>query len=122
KEKKDLVILFQEKSEFDDVFRDPELHKRLEDFVLLRLPTSFEYRGKKLLDYSPLEDMMGKPGFAVISYHNDKLSTHGEPISVHPLVGSRYRWAPSYGVEQVKIILGLPDTATLSQRSMIYAV
>src|SRR2546422_259896 len=122
KEKKDLIILFQEKSEFDDVFRDPELHKRLEDFVLLRVPTSFEYRGKKLLDYSPLEDMLGKPGFAIISYHNDKLPTHGEAISVHALIGSRYRWAPAYGVDQLKIILDLPAAATLSQRSMIYAV
>jgi hypothetical protein len=122
KEKKDLFILFQERGDLDEVVRHPEVARALKRFVCLRLSVAYQYRGNKLLDYPALEDMMGKPGIAIISMHNVKLATHWQVISAHPLVGSRYRWVPEYGVEEVKIILGLPARASLSQRSMIYAV
>jgi hypothetical protein len=122
KQKKDLFIVFQEKEELQDVLSDPEVVKKLKSHVCLRLPASYEYEGKRLLDYPALADMMGKPGFTIISMHDDKLPTHWQAISAHPFVASRYRWAPAYGVEQVKLILDLPAKATLSQRSMMYAV
>jgi hypothetical protein len=122
KEKKDLFIVFQEDGDLDDVLRDAQVAEQLKRFVCLRLPTSYKYEGKRLLDYPALADMMGKAGMAIVSLHDDKLPTHWQVISAHPLVGSRYRWVPEYGVEQVKIILDLPAHATLSQRSMIYAV
>ncbi len=122
REKKDLVILFQDDRELEDALRDADVRKSLSAFVCLRVSTKFEYHGKRLLDYGALEDMMGKPGLVIVSYHDDQLPQHGEPISVHPLVGSRYRWVPAYGAEQVKIILDLPARATVTQRSMIYAV
>src|SRR5207244_390469 len=64
----------------------------------------------------------GLPGLVVVNYHNKKLPTYACPISVHPLSSSRYRWVPAYGVEQVKVTLDLPAAASLSQRSMIYAI
>jgi hypothetical protein len=120
--KKDLVIHFRADDALDDVFRDEEVRKKLTDFVCLRVADSYEYDGKRLLDYSALEDMMGKPGLAVVSFHDADLPIHRQAVSVHPQVGSRYRWVPGYSARELGVILDLPATATLSQRSMIYAI
>jgi hypothetical protein len=66
--------------------------------------------------------MTGKPGVAVVSLHDAKLPSYREVISVHPLVRSHYRWVPEYGRKELQIILALPWAATLTQRSMIYAL
>jgi hypothetical protein len=65
---------------------------------------------------------MRRAGLAMSRYHATRLASHGYVISAHPLVGSRYRWVPRYGLGEVKLILDLPASATLTQRSMIYAV
>ncbi|MCI0642843.1 MAG: thioredoxin family protein [Gemmataceae bacterium] len=122
KEKKDLLIYFRDKGELDDVFENEDVQRKLKNFVCLRVPLDHEFEGKKLLSYAVLEDMQGKPGLAIVSYHDKKLPTYAAPVSIHPLTPSRYRWVPSYGVEQLKIILDLPAFATLGQRSMIYAI
>jgi hypothetical protein len=122
KEKKDLVIHFRADDSLDDAFREEEVRKKLANFVCLRVPDSCEYDGQRLLDYSAVEDMMGKPGFAVINFHDEESPTYRQAISVHPQVGSRYRWAPGYGAREIGVILGLPRIASLSQRSMIYAI
>lgn len=121
-EKKDLVICFHERGELDEAFNDPEVKKKLENFVCLKLSVDHKIDDKRLLDYDALEDMNGKPGLCVISYHDKKLPTFATAISCHPLTPSRYRWAPSYGAKQIAITLDLPAHATLSQRSMIYAI
>ena len=97
REKKDLVIYFRDQGELDDVLKEDEVQRRLSRFVCLRLPISYKYKDERLLD-------------------------HSEVISAHPYVGSRYRWVPGYGTEELVTILDLPPTATLTQRSMIYAV
>jgi hypothetical protein len=122
KDKKDLVIVFQADKELDDVMKDAEVKKRLEKFVCLKVPTSYKYQGKRLMEHAALSEMMSKPGLAIISYHDDKLETHGFVISAHPIAASRYKWAAEYGVGQVKLILDLPAFASLGQRSMIFAV
>jgi len=122
KEKKDLVIYFRGAGELDDALKNADVKEALKKFVCLRVPLDYEYQGKKLLEHEALLEMIGKPGLAVISYHNAKLPTFGQAISVHPMVSSRYRWVPAYGPAQIKITLELPAHATLSQRSMIYAV
>jgi hypothetical protein len=122
KEKKDLFIVFEENGELKDVLGDAQVAKQLKKFVCLRLGVSYKHDGKKLLDYPALADMAGKPGMAIVSMHDEKLAAHYQVISAHPLVPSRYRWVPTYGVEQVQIILDLPAKATVGQRSMIYAV
>src|SRR5687768_4163711 len=91
-EKKDLVIYFHDQGELDEAFKDAELKKKLEQFVCLKLPVDYKVGDKKLLDYPALEDMMGKPGLAVISYQDKKLPTFANAISCHPTVASRYRW------------------------------
>jgi hypothetical protein len=122
KEKKDLVIHFRNDDKMDEVLNSKEVQKRLRNYVLLRVPTSYEYKGKRLLSYDAFEDMSGTSGLAVASLHDDKLPSHNKLISAHPFVGSRYSWAPDYGTREVKLILDLPSEATITQRSMIYAI
>ena len=95
---------------------------RLQRFVCLQLPLGYEHQGQRLLDHSALSEMMGRPGLVVVSYHDDKLPFYQEAVSVHPFVRSHYHWVPEYGVNAVCTILDLPPEATLTQRSMIYAV
>ena len=121
-QKKDLVIYFRSDDRLDNVVRNPEVQERLERFVCLQLPVNYEYQGQRLLDHSALSEMLGRPGFVVVSYHDDQLPFYQEAVSVHPFVRSHYGWVPEYGVNAVCTILDLPPEATLTQRSMIYAV
>ena len=98
------------------------MKERLANYIYLKIPAAYEYEGRRLLDYPALREMMGRPGLAVISFSDADLPTHGAVISVHPFVGSRYHWVPRYGVNEVRAILELPPTATLTQRSMIFAI
>jgi hypothetical protein len=121
-QKKDLLIYFRADQQLDAVLADPVLQSRLAKFVLLRAPADYEFQGKRLLSHPALAEMLGKPGLAIVSLHDKDLPTFNTAISVHPLVGSRYGWVPGYGVNEIAAILDLPRDATLSQRSMIYAV
>ena len=121
-QKKDLLIHFQGDDRLAAVFDQPAIQQRLGNYVCLRLPAAYEYDGRRLLDYPALQEMMGQPGLTIISYRDPDLPSHGEAISIHPLVGSRYSWVPGYGANEVAAILDLPPTATLTQRSMIYAI
>jgi hypothetical protein len=123
KDKKDLVIYFRDaEGRFDRILAEPSVKRALSRYVCLRLPESYRYRGERLLDHGSLAEMMGRSGLIVASMHDKNLATHGEVISAHPLAASHYGWVPEYGVEQVKVILDLPPTASLTQRSMIYAL
>jgi hypothetical protein len=122
RDQKDMFIYFSADDRLDAVLKQPEVRERLSRFVCLRVPADYRYGSKRLLEYSALEDMVGQPGLAVVSLHDPKLPQHNEVISAHPFVGSHYGWAPAYGENEVKLILDLPPRATLTQRSMIYAV
>lgn len=120
--KKDLLIHFYDDDGMDAILRDPEVVARLKKFVCLELHMSYAYKGERLLDHSSLEDMLGRPGFIIVSLHDDSLDFFQEVVSAHPFVRSRYGWVPDYGLEEVKVMLDLPAHATLTQRSMIYAI
>ncbi len=121
--KKDLFIHFRDDATLDAALDDDDVRKRLgEDYVCLRVPSSYKHEDKRLLDYSAFGDMLGKPGLVIASLHDKELTTYQHVISAHSQVGSRYRWAPQLGADEVRVILDLPRTATLSQRSMIYAI
>lgn len=122
KEKKDLVIYFRDDDQLDEALSIRRLRKQERRYVFLKVPASYKVNGKRLLEYDALSEMAGKPGLAIVSLHDKKLATYNELISAHPLVGSRYGWAPAYGPSEIDIILDLPRHATLSQRSMIYAI
>lgn len=121
-QKKDLFIYFRNDEGYDGIFQDEEVQQQLKKYVCLQLPTDYVYKGELLLDHPALEDMLRSPGILIVSMHNDQLEQYQEVVSAHPFVRSRYGWVPNYGVEEVKVILDLPPEATLTQRSMIYAV
>jgi hypothetical protein len=121
-EKKDLVIHFRADNRLDAVLRHPEVVQRLQKFICLEVTPGYKRHGERLLDHSSLADMMGQPGLVIVSLRDKNSPNYCLPISAHPLVASRYRWVPAYGVEEVKLILDLPPHASLTQRSMIYAV
>jgi hypothetical protein len=120
--KKDLFIYFRPDDRLDEALRDDSVKALLRKFVCVKVPPEHKYQGKLYLDHPALSDMMGKPGIAVISFHDDKLPQYREVISAHPFVGSHYSWVPELGTDQLKVVLGLPVKATLTQRSMIYAL
>jgi hypothetical protein len=122
KSKRDLVIYFRPDNRLDNALKHPSLKPLLAQHVCVKVRPDHEYQGKRYLDHPALTEMMGRPGLAVISFHNEKLRNFRTVISAHPFVASRYHWAPQYGAKQLGIILGLPRTASLSQRSMIYAL
>jgi hypothetical protein len=121
--RKDLVIYFRDaQGQLDDALNDENVKASLDRFVCLRVPANYQFQGDRLLDDPALREMMGRPGLVIVSLHEKDMPTHREAISVHPLVGSRYGWVPAYGPDQVKTILDLPQDATLTQRSMLYAL
>jgi hypothetical protein len=121
--RKDLVIYFRDDGgRLDDALDNQDVKTALNRYVCLRVPQSYTFQGQKLLSEPALGEMMGQPGLVVVSLHDKALPTHQEAISVHPLVGSRYGWVPGYGSAEVKTVLDLPADATLSQRSMMYAL
>jgi hypothetical protein len=122
REQKDLVVYFRNDDRLDEILRHPATRERLADYVLVQVPVDAEFQGGRLLDHPAFGDMLGQPGFAVISLHDKELATHEDLISVHPFVRSHYGWVPDFGYEQVITMLDLPKHATLTQRSMIYAV
>ena len=121
-EKKDLVIHFRKDDTLDGALAAPEVTFRLKKFVCVRLPLDYVYKGQRMLDREALAPMIKSPGICVVSRHDDHLPYHDQIISAHPLVSSEYRWVPALGERELAIILDLPDHATLSQRSLIYAI
>jgi hypothetical protein len=121
-QKKDLVVHFRADESLDKAFEALEVRERLQRHVCVRLPIDYVYKGEKMLERAPLAAMLRKPGLCVVSRHDETLLTHDHVVSAHPLVGSDYRWAPSLGAKEIAIILDLPPKATLSQRSMIFAI
>ena len=120
---KDVVIHIRSDDRLDSVLEDAEVKAKLRDFVCLRVPASYELNGKRILEENAFKDMADRAGLMVVSMHDEKLPTFRKAISAHPLVASHYHWAPrSYGAEEVKTILDLPKDATLSQRSIIFAL
>lgn len=120
--KKDLVVHFRADDSLDKALDSAEVRDRLKQFVCVRLPVDYVYKGEKMLDRPQLAEMHNKPGLAIVSRHDESLPYHDYLISAHPQMASRYRWAPTLGAKEICTILDLPPTATLSQRSLIYAI
>jgi hypothetical protein len=122
RDKKDLVIHFRTDNRLDAILAHPEVRNRLYRSAFLQVPANYAYKGKRLLDHGAFAEMGGHGGLAVLSLYDAALPAHGQVISAHPFVPSRYNWVPAYGFEEVRAILDLPATASLTQRSMIYAI
>jgi hypothetical protein len=103
-----------------ETFRSPEVRQKLDDFVCLRLPLDakilVEGKDVVLLQHPSLEEMLGRPGVAIIDFVHADPGLHGRTVSVFPLTGSMF-----YGPAEMQVILDLPP-GTLTQRTLIYAV
>jgi hypothetical protein len=121
-EKKDLFIYFRDDETYDEMFEDAEVQDGLKSRVCVRIPTNYVHKEEVLMEHPALEDMLRSPGILIVSLHDPELPFYQEVVSAHPFVRSRYAWVPYYGPEEVKVILDLPEYASLTQRSMMYAV
>jgi hypothetical protein len=99
---------------------DPAVRTKLRDYICVRLPVSaaIKVQGKdvKLLEHEAFEEMLGRPGVAIIDYRSADLPLRGAVVSTFPLTEKLW-----YTPEKMLVILQLP-LGTLTQRTLIYAV
>jgi hypothetical protein len=101
---------------------DPQVRRKLQDYVCLRLPLSAKVAVQDqdkpivLLEHDAFSEMLGKPGIAVVDYRTKDAKLRGQVISQFPLTDTLW-----YTAEQMAVILTLPP-GTLTQRTLIYAV
>jgi len=101
---------------------DSELAKRLQTYVLLRVPTdvhiTVEGESIKLLSQGAFSEMHDKAGIAVIDLAHEGKPYYGHVVSAFPFMNSKYyQWQNDY----LKEIVDLPP-GTLTQRTMVWAV
>ena len=122
-----LLVYFHEPSPTPDRCRfeneslaDPEVQKRLSRYVCLRVPLGAEISigGKRvrLLDDPRFDEMLKRPGLAVIDFAHRSAAHYGCVVSTFPMIAEHW-----YAAENVRAILDLPP-GTLTQRTLIYAV
>ena len=90
------------------------------DYVCLRLPldaqVSVEHDDVTLLKHAAFEEMLRRPGIAILDFAHAEAELHGYVVSAFPLTSSL-----QYTPTQMGVILDLPP-GTLTQRTLIYAV
>jgi hypothetical protein len=75
-----------------------------------------EQREITLIQHEVFDEMLGKPGIAIIDYANREAPYYKRVVSTFPITGKLW-----YTPEKVQVILDLPP-GTLTQRTLIYAV
>jgi len=99
---------------------DPAVVEKLRDYVCVRLPLEAEVviEGEriKLIEHFAFQEMLGRPGVAIVDYRHRKAEFYGQVVSTFPLTKKL-----QYTADQVRVILDLPP-GTLTQRTLIYAV
>jgi len=97
-----------------------DVQPRLANYVCLRLPLDAAIRSEgreiRLLDDPSFQEMLGRPGLAIIDYTRRDSPHYGQVVSTFPL--SVTHW---YTPRHVATMLDLPP-GSLTQRTMIYAV
>ena len=99
---------------------DPMVRRKLQDYVCAQLPldTKITTGGEEvvLLEHDSFEEMLGKPGAAIVDFVHQDPELHGAVVSTFPITEKLW-----YTPEQMAVILDLPP-GTLTQRTLIYAV
>lgn len=139
-----LLIFFREpgddnrSAELEKTLADPSLADALRTHTLLKIapdaaveladgenaslePVEDSAEGEKakktvLLDRPEFDEMLGRPGLAVIDLARPDAPFYRSVVSVFPFLDSH-----RYGVKEIQTVLTLPP-GTLTQRTMIYAV
>jgi hypothetical protein len=122
-----LFVLFHEKSRtrqlndfLTNVLGNREVRERLADYVLAVLPldATTQVNGKRIqvVKHASMQEMLGRPGFAIVDFQSNQPDLHGHVVSTFPFTDGKY-----YSKERLLVALNLPE-GTLTQRTMIFAV
>jgi len=120
-----LLIYFQQPGDaccrFEtQTLADATVRQGLEHYVCLKLPLQaqvcIEGRRVALLQHETFREMLGTAGVAIVDWASKDASYYGTVVSQFPLMAKHW-----YTPERMATILDLPP-ATLTQRTMIYAV
>ncbi len=100
------------------VLTDPEVCKRIEKYVCVRLPidTVIRVQGKEqtLLQHPSFAPVQGRPGVVILEYANPEAPYYGCVVGAFP-----FEPDACYSVLQMKVILDLPP-GSFSQRQEWY--
>ncbi len=107
-----------------EVLANAEVQERLARYVCVQVPLdatitireSGEKREIKLLEHEVFDEMLGRPGIAIVDYAHREAPYHKRVVSTFPI--TQKLW---YTAEKMQVILDLPP-GTLTQRTLIYAV
>lgn len=103
-----------------ETLADPGVRAKLRDYVCVRLPLNAKIlsEGKELtlIEQSAFQEMLGRPGVAILDFVNMECAYGGCVVSTFPL--TQQLW---YDAEKMKVILDLPP-GSLTQRTLVYAV
>jgi hypothetical protein len=98
----------------------PEVQAKLRDYVCVQVTLSaticVDGQEVVLLKHAAFQEMLGRPGIAIVDFRSANPKLHGAVVSVFPI--TERLW---YTPERIAIILDLPP-GTLTQRTLIYAV
>jgi hypothetical protein len=104
----------------NDTLGDRKVCRKLRDYVCVQLSLDAKIMmgGKKvtLLEHPAYEEMLGRPGIAIVDFRSTDDKLRGKIVSMFPITDRLW-----YTSEQMAVILDLP-AATLTQRTLIYAV
>jgi len=104
----------------EEVLGNAEVRKKLRKYVCVRLPrdASIISDGKSvvLLENPAFQEMLGRPGVAIVDFQSDDPKLNGAVVSTFPIT-EKLQYTP----ERMAVILDLPP-GTLTQRTLIYAV
>ncbi|MBN2578514.1 MAG: thioredoxin family protein [Pirellulales bacterium] len=98
----------------------PLLQQKLQAYVCVKTPVEEEIvvegRTMRRIDHSAFQEMLGRPGIAIVDLKSKDPQLFGKAVSTFPL--TKKLW---YTPEMLKVILDLPR-GTLTQRTIIFAV
>lgn len=99
---------------------DPQVQRKLRDYVCVQVSMNEKIKigGKeiKLLEHEAYQEMLGRPGIAIVDYRTGGAKLRGAVVSMFPITEKLW-----YTPERMAVILNLPP-GTLTQRTLIYAV
>ena len=99
---------------------DPQVRRKLRDYVRVQVPVeakvTVDGQAVKLLEHAAFEEMLGRPGIAIVDYRSADPDLRGSVVSTFPITETLW-----YTPEKMAVILDLPP-GTLTQRTLIYAV
>ncbi len=103
-----------------ETLEDAKVRAKLRDYVRVQVSpdAAITVDGKKvkLLEHPAFQEMLGRPGIAIVDFRSDDSKLRGTVVSTFPIT-DRLAYTP----EQMAVILDLPP-GTLTQRTLIYAV